>query len=127
VAENRGSPTFATQPPDSDIGCLRGKQVKAAKAVLDGCSFNYIISLPFEKTIGRAKLFYTDTRGCDSGCLRSFALLLLLLTPAVCSVVVCMCLTGIFTPQAEITNGRAAMLGFAVLAALEYKAGVPFF
>lgn len=34
---------------------------------------------------------------------------------------------GIFTPQAEILNGRAAMLGFAVLAALEYKAGVPFF
>jgi hypothetical protein len=34
---------------------------------------------------------------------------------------------GFFTPRAEITNGRAAMLGFAVLAALEYKAGVPFF
>jgi hypothetical protein len=36
-------------------------------------------------------------------------------------------LAGIFTPRAEITNGRAAMLGFAVLVALEYKAGVPFF
>jgi hypothetical protein len=35
--------------------------------------------------------------------------------------------TGIFTPQAEILNGRAAMLGFAILLALEYKAGVPFF
>eukprot|EP00879_Flechtneria_rotunda_P026764 GHRR01028588.1.p2 GENE.GHRR01028588.1~~GHRR01028588.1.p2 ORF type:complete len:153 (+),score=54.81 GHRR01028588.1:789-1247(+) len=34
---------------------------------------------------------------------------------------------GIFSPRAEITNGRAAMLGFAVLLALEYKAGVPFF
>lgn len=34
---------------------------------------------------------------------------------------------GFFTPRAEITNGRAAMLGFAVLVALEYKAGVPFF
>jgi hypothetical protein len=36
-------------------------------------------------------------------------------------------LAGFFTPRAEITNGRAAMLGFAVLVALEYKAGVPFF
>lgn len=34
---------------------------------------------------------------------------------------------GIFTPQAEILNGRAAMLGFGILLALEYKAGVPFF
>jgi hypothetical protein len=35
--------------------------------------------------------------------------------------------SGPFTPRAEVTNGRAAMLGFAVLLALEAKAGVPFF
>ncbi|KAL3131353.1 hypothetical protein ABBQ38_000638 [Trebouxia sp. C0009 RCD-2024] len=34
---------------------------------------------------------------------------------------------GPFTPRAEITNGRAAMLGFAILAVLENKSGVPFF
>ncbi len=34
---------------------------------------------------------------------------------------------GIFTPRAEITNGRAAMLGFGILLLLEHKAGVPFF
>eukprot|EP00775_Hariotina_reticulata_P002726 gene2726-3023_t len=34
---------------------------------------------------------------------------------------------GVFSPKAEITNGRAAMLGFAILLALEYQAGVPFF
>jgi len=34
---------------------------------------------------------------------------------------------GPFSPRAEITNGRAAMLGFAALVFLEYKAGVPFF
>ncbi|GIL52749.1 hypothetical protein Vafri_8543 [Volvox africanus] len=34
---------------------------------------------------------------------------------------------GWFTPRAEITNGRAAMLGIAVLLFLEDKAGVPFF
>lgn len=34
---------------------------------------------------------------------------------------------GIFTPRAEITNGRAAMLGFAALLALEWNAGVCFF
>ncbi|GLI68005.1 hypothetical protein VaNZ11_012327 [Volvox africanus] len=34
---------------------------------------------------------------------------------------------GWFTPRAEITNGRAAMLGIAVLLLLEDKAGVPFF
>ncbi|GFR47881.1 hypothetical protein Agub_g9691 [Astrephomene gubernaculifera] len=34
---------------------------------------------------------------------------------------------GWFTPRAEITNGRAAMVGFAVLLWLEDKAGVPFF
>lgn len=34
---------------------------------------------------------------------------------------------GIFTPRAELTNGRAAMLGFAILVALEYNTGVPFF
>ena len=34
---------------------------------------------------------------------------------------------GPFSPRAELTNGRAAMLGFAVLAALESTAGVPFF
>ncbi|KAF8072428.1 Low molecular mass early light-inducible protein HV90 [Scenedesmus sp. PABB004] len=34
---------------------------------------------------------------------------------------------GVFSPRAELTNGRAAMLGFAVLAALEWRAGVPFF
>ena len=36
-------------------------------------------------------------------------------------------LAGIFTPQAEITNARAAMLGFAILLLLESKSGVPFF
>ena len=35
--------------------------------------------------------------------------------------------TGMFTPRAELTNGRAAMLAFAVLLALEQRAGVPFF
>ena len=34
---------------------------------------------------------------------------------------------GVFTPRAEITNGRAAMLGIACILALEYKSGVPFF
>ncbi|KIZ04465.1 hypothetical protein MNEG_3496 [Monoraphidium neglectum] len=34
---------------------------------------------------------------------------------------------GSFTPQAEFTNGRAAMIGWAVLLWLESKAGVPFF
>ena len=34
---------------------------------------------------------------------------------------------GPFSPKAEITNGRAAMLGFAVLCFLEYNAGSPFF
>lgn len=34
---------------------------------------------------------------------------------------------GWFTPRAEITNARAAMLGFAVVAALEWNAGVCFF
>jgi len=34
---------------------------------------------------------------------------------------------GVFTPRAEITNGRAAMLGFAIVAALEWNAGVCFF
>jgi hypothetical protein len=34
---------------------------------------------------------------------------------------------GRFTPRAEFTNGRAACLGWAVLLALEHKAGVPFF
>jgi hypothetical protein len=33
---------------------------------------------------------------------------------------------GIFTPRAEVANGRAAMIGFAVILALEYKTGVPF-
>lgn len=35
--------------------------------------------------------------------------------------------SGIFTPRAEITNARAAMLGFAVLLLLEQKSAVPFF
>ena len=35
--------------------------------------------------------------------------------------------SGPFSPRAELTNGRAAMLGFAVLCALEYTAGVSFF
>lgn len=39
----------------------------------------------------------------------------------------CLLHAGIFTPRAEITNGRAAMLGFAVLLLLENKSGVPFF
>ena len=34
---------------------------------------------------------------------------------------------GPFTPRAEIANGRAAMLGFAGVMALEYYSGVPFF
>lgn len=34
---------------------------------------------------------------------------------------------GIFTPAAEATNGRAAMLGFAVLLVLEHSSGVCFF
>lgn len=34
---------------------------------------------------------------------------------------------GIFTPRAEVTNGRAAMLGFVILMVLEWKSGVPFF
>ncbi|GBF88350.1 hypothetical protein Rsub_01062 [Raphidocelis subcapitata] len=34
---------------------------------------------------------------------------------------------GMFTPRAEYANARAAMLGWAVLLALEHKAGVPFF
>lgn len=34
---------------------------------------------------------------------------------------------GPFSPRAEIANGRAAMIAFAVLLALEWKAGVPFF
>lgn len=34
---------------------------------------------------------------------------------------------GPFSPRAELTNGRAAMLGFAVLCVLELSAGVPFF
>ncbi len=37
------------------------------------------------------------------------------------------CYAGIFTPRAEITNARAAMLGFAILLLLENKSGVPFF
>ena len=34
---------------------------------------------------------------------------------------------GPFSPKAEVTNGRAAMLGFAVLVWLELNAGSPFF
>jgi hypothetical protein len=34
---------------------------------------------------------------------------------------------GIFTPRAEVTNARAAMLGFGLLLILESKSGVPFF
>ena len=34
---------------------------------------------------------------------------------------------GVFTPRAEVTNARAAMLGFAVLLLLENKSAVPFF
>eukprot|EP01025_Chloroclados_australasicus_P021994 TRINITY_DN22894_c0_g1_i5.p3 TRINITY_DN22894_c0_g1~~TRINITY_DN22894_c0_g1_i5.p3 ORF type:complete len:169 (-),score=13.95 TRINITY_DN22894_c0_g1_i5:266-772(-) len=34
---------------------------------------------------------------------------------------------GKFTPRAEITNGRAAMLGFAVLLFLELQTGICFF
>lgn len=34
---------------------------------------------------------------------------------------------GIFSPRAEITNGRAAMLGIAILLFLEYNPGASFF
>lgn len=34
---------------------------------------------------------------------------------------------GVFTPRAELTNGRAAMLGIAIIGALEVNAGVCFF
>jgi 4-hydroxy-L-threonine phosphate dehydrogenase PdxA len=34
---------------------------------------------------------------------------------------------GAFSPRAEFLNGRAAMIGWAALLALEHKAGVPFF
>nr|AFD61607.1 putative early light-inducible protein 1 [Ulva linza] len=34
---------------------------------------------------------------------------------------------GMFTPRAELTNGRAAAIGVVCLLALEYKTGVPFF
>lgn len=34
---------------------------------------------------------------------------------------------GIFSPRAEVTNSRAAMLGFACILILEWKSGVPFF
>ena len=34
---------------------------------------------------------------------------------------------GAFSPRAEVTNGRAACLGFACLLYLENRAGVPFF
>jgi len=34
---------------------------------------------------------------------------------------------GPFSPQAEIINGRAAMLGIVLLIFIESKAGVPFF
>jgi hypothetical protein len=34
---------------------------------------------------------------------------------------------GIFTPRAEIANGRAAMIGIAAILTLEHVAGVPFF
>ncbi len=34
---------------------------------------------------------------------------------------------GPFSPRAELTNGRAAMLGWAVISFLEVSAGVPFF
>lgn len=37
------------------------------------------------------------------------------------------CNAGIFTPRAEITNARAAMLGFAALLFLENTSNVPFF
>jgi hypothetical protein len=33
----------------------------------------------------------------------------------------------VFTPRAELANGRAAMLGFAILLVLEANSGVPFF
>ena len=34
---------------------------------------------------------------------------------------------GWFTPTAELTNGRAAMLAFGILLFLEDKSGVPLF
>jgi hypothetical protein len=34
---------------------------------------------------------------------------------------------GPFSPRAELTNGRAAMIALAALVALEIEAGVPFF
>lgn len=34
---------------------------------------------------------------------------------------------GVFTPRAELTNGRAAAIGMICVLALEYRTGVPFF
>ncbi len=34
---------------------------------------------------------------------------------------------GAFSPKAEVTNGRAAMLGIAILLLLEQNAGASFF
>lgn len=34
---------------------------------------------------------------------------------------------GMFTPRAELTNGRAAAIGIICILALEYQTGVPFF
>ena len=34
---------------------------------------------------------------------------------------------GVFSPKAEVTNGRAAMLGIAILLVLEQNAGASFF
>ena len=34
---------------------------------------------------------------------------------------------GMFSPRAELTNGRAAMMGFLCMILLEYRTGVPFF
>lgn len=48
-----------------------------------------------------------------------------LLPPTTCLNL--LCTAGPFSPQAEKVNGRAAMLGLALLLFIESKAGVPFF
>ena len=41
--------------------------------------------------------------------------------------VMCPVAAGWFSPRAEVTNGRAAMLGFGTLLLMEHSSGVCFF